>query len=53
MRITIKTPRFKQKDKDTQMLYVIDFALKITSKRMIIPTLEFFAGRYGYKLEKK
>lgn len=52
MRIEIKTPKFKKENKDTQMLFVIDFALKLTSKRMIIPTLRFFTGRYVYHLEK-
>ena len=53
MRITIKTPRFKYDDKDLKALFIIDFAFKLLEKRMILPTLEFFADTYGCKIEPK
>lgn len=52
MRINIKTEG-KLKDSDLKALYIIDYALKIVSARMIIPTLDFFVSRYGFKIVKK
>jgi len=52
MRINIKTEG-KLKDSDLKALYIIGYALKMISDRMIMPTLEFFASRYGFKIVKK
>ena len=49
MRINIKTTK-PVKDKELKAMYIIGYALGLVSKRMIEPTLSFFAGEYGYKL---
>jgi len=38
---------------EVRALYVISYALKLLSPSMVIPTLEFFAGRYGFRLFKE
>lgn len=52
MRINIKTAK-KVTDKDLKALYIIKHALEISSKGMILPTLEYFADKYGFKIVKK
>lgn len=51
MRINI--PGVKAKDPCVRALYLINLALSLCEDRMIIPTLEFFASRYGYTLIRK
>lgn len=52
MRLDIKTGT-PIKDRDVKALYVIHAALCMCQERMIIPTLRFFADRYGYELAEK
>lgn len=53
MRINIDTGKFPIRDKDIRALYIIQFALSIIERRMIVPTLQYFADRHGYRLEPK
>lgn len=53
MRINVPTNGKPVKDVDVRALYVISCALELCSRRMILPTLAFFAERYGYTLERK
>ena len=52
MRIEIKT-KSPVKDRDIKAIYLIGYALKLVDKRMIKPTLEYFADYFGYKLVNK
>lgn len=52
MRINIKTDR-RIKDKEIRAMYIIAYAFKLISTRMIKPTLEFFASHYGYRIIPK
>ena len=53
MRINIKT-RGPVLDIQIRALYVIDYALrKMLEARMIIPTLKFFADKYGFEVNPK
>lgn len=53
MRLQINTNGAPIKDKDIRALYIIHAAFSMCQERMIIPTLQFFADRYGYKLAPK
>ena len=52
MRIEIKT-KTPVKDKDIKAMYVIAYAFSLLEKRMIKPTLEYFADYFGYRIEEK
>lgn len=52
MRIQIKTTN-PIKDGDVKALFIIGYALSLCKERMIIPTLQFFADRYGYRVVPK
>lgn len=41
------------RDNHIRALYIINFALGLCLERMIVPTLEFFADKYGYRLIRK
>jgi hypothetical protein len=49
MRINIKTDK-PVKDSEMRAMYIIGYAFKLISPRMIKPTLDFFAGHFGYKV---
>lgn len=53
MRINIKIKGKPLRDDEVKALYIINYALQLCSKRMILPTLEFFAGRYNFLLIHK
>lgn len=52
MRINIPTKK-KIVFNDVRALYIIDFALRLCGERMIVPTLQYFADKYGYELRLK
>jgi hypothetical protein len=53
MRININTQE-PVRDIQVRALYVIDYALrKMLEPRMVIPTLQFFADKYGFEVNSK
>ena len=52
MRVNIKT-NGNVADRDLKALVLINFALNLCHERMILPTLQFFADRYGCRIVRK
>ena len=52
MRIEIKTGGKPIKDKDIKALYVLDYAMQLSTDRMLLANLEFAISKYKKKLDK-
>ena len=51
MRIEIKTNK-PIRDREMKGMYLINHAFKLISPRMIKPTLDFWAGHFGFKVTR-
>jgi hypothetical protein len=52
MRIEIKTNGVPIKDKDIKALYVLDYAMQLSSDRMLKANLEFAVSKWKSKLDR-
>lgn len=52
MRIEIKAGSKPIRDNDIKALYVLDYAMRLSSDRMLLANLEFAISKYKNKLEK-
>ena len=52
MRIEIKTNK-PVKDNEMKGMYLISHAFRLIPPRMIKPTLDFWAGHFGFNVVKK
>lgn len=50
MRIEIPTGKKPVKDKDIKVLYILDYAMKLSSDRMLKANLEFVISKHKKRL---